>query len=42
MLREDRIEHIGVIDPFNDHRLLLRRDATGETLPHRDVNPLTD
>jgi hypothetical protein len=42
MLRKDRIEHVCLIDPLNDHRLLLCCDATGEPLAHRDADALTD
>ncbi len=42
MLGEVRVQHIGLIDLFNDHRLLLCRNATGETLAHRDTNSLTN
>jgi hypothetical protein len=36
------MNHICVIDLFNDHRPHLCRDAAGEALPYRDANPLTD
>jgi len=40
LLTQDRVEHVGVVDVLNDHRMSVRRDPAGETLPDRDANTL--
>jgi hypothetical protein len=40
LLPQDRVEHIRVIDLFDEHRLLLGGDAPGEPAPERNAHSL--
>ena len=42
LLAQDRVEHVGVVDLFEDHGPLLRGDAAGEALAEGDPHPLAD
>ena len=42
LLAQDRVEHVGVIDVVEDHRLPVRRDAAREATADRDPNTPLD
>jgi hypothetical protein len=42
LLAQDRVEHVGVIDVGEDHRLPVGRNATGEAQADRDANTPLD
>ena len=42
LLAQNRVEHIGVIDVLEDHRLPVRRDAARETTSDRDPDAALD
>ena len=42
LVPQDRVEHVGVIDPFEEHGALQRGDPAGEAPSERDSHALAD